>query len=151
MEDLRQNRGSWIASAGFILLGILTLSGTGDMSPLGSVFPRTIASAMIAFSAMQIVWAWLRPPTKEPVRAGSTRRRLLLVAIMLVWALALQTIGFFVTSVAASLLLLVVANYDRWTVARALGYVVGTLAVVGGLYALFAFGLEVPLPRGILF
>lgn len=149
-EQSRRDR-SLIVPLGFIFLGILALSGTRDMSPLGSVFPRTIASAMILFSAMDIVWRWLKSRPAEPQLAGSAIRRLLLVAIMLLWALLLQTVGFFITSVGASLLLLLVANYDRWTLARAVSYVVGTLTVVGGVYSVFAFGLKVPLPSGILF
>ena len=140
-----------ISAAGFILLGICALWETRDMSPLGSVFPRTIGSAMIAFSAIYIVWRWFRPHLGEQSPSGSIPRRLALGAIMLLWALLLHHVGFFVTSVAASLLLLLVANYDRWTPARAVGYVVSTLAVVGGLYSVFAFGLKVPLPTGILF
>lgn len=106
---------------------------------------------MIAFSAIHIVWHWFKPHPGEPPPSGSIPRRLLLGAIMLLWALLLRHVGFVVTSTTASLLLLLVANYDRWTPARAVGYVVGTLAVVGGLYSVFAFGLEVPLPTGILF
>ena len=139
------------SAAGFILLGTLALWGTREMSPLGSVFPRTIGSAMIAFSAIYIVWGWFKPYPGEQPPSGSTLRRLLLVVIMLLWALLLHHIGFLVTSVAASPALLLVANYDRWTPARAIGYVVGTLAVVCGLYSAFAFGLDVPLPTGILF
>jgi hypothetical protein len=138
------------ASSGFLLLGVLALWGTRDMSPLGSVFPRAIGSAMILFAATDIVWNWFKPQ-REKLGEGSMPRRLMLVAIMLSWALLLQSVGFLVTSLGACLLLLLVANHDEWTPARAIGYVVGTIAVVGGLYSVFAFGLEVPLPKGILF
>lgn len=138
------------ASAGFVLLGALALWGARDMSPLGSVFPRAIGSAMILFAMMDLVGRWLAPHREEPPE-GSNRRRVMLAAIMLGWALSLSTVGFFVTSLAASLLLLLVANHEPWTGRRAVGYVVSTIAVVAGLYAVFAFGLEVPLPEGILF
>ena len=148
---MKRDRDGLIASAGFILLGIFALWGTRDMSALGSVFPRTIGSAMIAFSVVGIVRRWLKPRFEERPPTGSAVRRLLLVAIMLAWALLLGHVGVFVTSVAAALLLLIVANHDRWTSARAVGYVLSTLAVVSGLYSVFAFGLKVPLPAGILF
>jgi hypothetical protein len=151
MERSKRDVASVFSAVGFILLGIFALWGTRDMSSLGSVFPRTIGSAMIAFSAIYIVWRWFKPHLVEQPPPGSIPRRLMLVAIMVLWALLLHQVGFFVTSVVASLLLLLVANYDRWTPARAVGYVVSTLAVVGGLYSVFAFALKVPLPAGILF
>jgi hypothetical protein len=120
------------------------------MSALGSVFPRAIGSAMILFAVVDIVWRWLRPRPEE-TPGGSHRRRAMLAAIMLLWALLLESLGFLAVSLAASLLLLLVANHEPWTGRRAAGYVVATVAVVGGLYAVFAFGLEVPLPEGILF
>ena len=114
------------------------------------MFPRAIGSAMILFAVIDIVWRWFARPREQPPE-GSNLRRVVLAAIMLLWALLLQTVGFWVTSLAASLLLMLVANHEPWTARRALGYVVSTLAVVTGLYAVFAFGLEVPLPGGILF
>ena len=109
MEHSKRDVTNLISAAGVILLGIYALWGTRAMSPLGSVFPRTIGSAMIAFSAIYIVWGWLKPHPGVQPTSGSTLRRLLLVVIMLLWALLLHHIGFLVTSVAASLLLLRVA------------------------------------------
>ena len=150
MKEVQRAWGSLTASLGFVSLGVLALWGTGDISPLGSVFPRAIGSAMILFAVMDIVWSWIeRPREKRP--EGSNLRRVELAAIMFLWALLLQAVGFWVTSLAASLLLMLVANHEPWTGRRALGYVVSTLAVVTGLYSVFAFGLEVPLPGGILF
>ncbi len=150
MKEGERAWGSSTASLGFVALGVLALWGTGDLSPLGSVFPRAIGSAMILFAVMDIVWRWFERP-REQRPDGSNLRRVALAAIMLLWALLLQAVGFWVTSLAASLLLMLVANHEPWTARRALGYVVSTLAVVTGLYAVFAFGLEVPLPGGILF
>lgn len=151
MKRSRTDGVSLMASAGFILLGAYALWETREMSALGSVFPRAIGSAMIVFAAADMVWSWLRPRLGERPLRGSMPRRLLLVSIMLLWALLLEHVGFLVTSVLASLLLLLVAHHGRWTPARASGYALGTLAVVGGLYCVFALGLGVPLPAGILF
>lgn len=138
-------RGSFVASLVFVVLGALALLGTRGMSPLGSVFPRAIASAMILFALADIVWRWLGGREEEPAE-GSSLRRAMLAVIMLGWALLLERVGFVATSLAACLLLLLVANHEPWTGRRATGYVLSTLAVVTGLYALFAYGLEVPLP-----
>jgi len=46
--------------------------------------------------------------------------------------------------------LLVIANYDRWTPRMAVTSAAVGAAVIGGLYTIFRFGLQVPLPEGIL-
>ena len=142
---------SLLSAGGFIVVGVLALYYTRDMTPLGSVFPRTIASAMIIFSVIYIVWRFFKSHVGvEPPAPGSIPRRLLLVVVMVAWALLLNRIGFLVTSVVAALALLLVANWDRWTPRRAIVYALSTLALVVGLYAVFAFGLKVPLPTGAL-
>jgi len=150
-EHSRRDIASLLSAAGFIVIGAFALWGTRDMSALGSVFPRTISSAMIIFAAIYIVWRWLKPHFTEPAETGSITRRALLVIIMLAWALLLHHVGFLSTSVVAALLLLLVANYHEWTLKRAMVYIASVVAVVGGLYSVFAFGLQVPLPEGILF
>lgn len=70
---------------------------------------------------------------------------------MLAWALLLNRLGFLETSLLAAVLLLVVANYDRWTPVRTAAYLAATLGIVFGLYAVFRYGLLVPLPTGALF
>jgi hypothetical protein len=142
---------SLLSAGGFIVVGALALYHTRDMTPLGSVFPRTIASAMIIFSVIYIVWRFFKPHVGvAPPAPGSVPRRLLLVVAMIAWALLLNRIGFLVTSIVAALALLLVANWDRWAPRRAIVYVLSTLAVVVGLYAVFAFGLKVPLPMAAL-
>ena len=142
---------SLLSAGGFIVIGVLALYHTRDMTPLGSVFPRTIASAMIIFSVIYIVWRFFKPHVgAEPPAPGSVPRRLLLAVTMIAWALLLNRVGFLVTSVVAALALLLVANFDRWVPRRAIVYALSTLAVVVGLYAVFALGLKVPLPTGAL-
>ena len=88
-----------------------------------------------------------RPPASQ----GSTARRLALAAVMAAWALLMPVVGFFVTGVLAFLVLLAVANYDRWTWRRlAVQSAVG-VAVVTGFYLLFVKVLLVPVPAGWLF
>lgn len=151
-EHSRRDIASLVSALGFIVVGALALYHTKDMSPLGSVFPRTIGSAMILFSVIYIAWRWFKPhPGGEVVGGGSNLRRALLAVIMLAWALLLARLGFLATSLAAALLALAVANYDRWTPVRGAAYVASTLAIVFGLYAVFRYGLLVPLPTGALF
>lgn len=151
-EHSRRDIASFVSALGFIVLGGLALYYTRGMSPLGSVFPRAIGSAMIVFSAVYIVWRWFKPHLgAEVIGGGSHLRRTLLAVVMLAWALLLNRLGFLETSLLAAVLLLVVANYDRWTPVRTAAYLAATLGIVFGLYAVFRYGLLVPLPTGALF
>lgn len=138
----------------FVIFGAWVLSETGPMTAMGSVFPRAIAIAMIVFSVALIIQQLRRParagsdPLVTP--SGSSPRRIALAAVMAVWALAMPVVGFFVTSLLAFLVLLAVANYDGWTVRRAVGYGAVGLAVVTGFYVLFVKILLVPVPGGWL-
>lgn len=145
-RDLRGIAGSAL----FIVVGILAVWGARKFSPMGSVFPVTIAAAMIVFATAYIVMALLRPVATVTTAAGSTWRRSALVAVLLAWSFLFEHVGFLVTSVAAFTALLVIANYDRWTPRMAATYAVAGALVLGGLYSVFFFVLEVPLPQGLL-
>ena len=137
-------------SAFFIVMGTLALWNSGDFSALGSVFPRTVATAMILLSMAYIAVAWLRPKGVQPQPAGSVWRRTALMGVFVAWSLLLESVGFLATSIAAFVAILVIANYDRWTPRMAVTYgLVGGL-VLGWLYAIFRFVLQVPLPAGLL-
>jgi len=137
---------------GFVALGVAALYGSREMSPLGSVFPRTVAGALIVFAFAYIVEALLRG-VEQPARSQSesTLRRALLVGCMLGWALLLTVLGFVVSSVIGFALLSAVASYQRWTWKRTLLYLFANAVVVLGFFALFHYALLVPLPKGLLF
>lgn len=132
-----------------VALGIAAIATSGDFSPLGAVFPRAISALMIVFGLAYVVIALRRPLPKPSAAPGSALRRIGTVAVMLAWAFALQPVGFLTSSVCASAALLLLAQHDRWTVRTALLYALATSLVVGGLYALFRFVLQVPLPVGL--
>ena len=136
-------------SAILIVIAILAIYYSKDFTPLGSVFPRTVAAAMILFAGLYIVVALVRPRPPSPGQKGSPARRAALVGVMLAWALLLERVGFLTTSVAAFVAILFIANYDRWTPRRAVGYAVAATLILGGLYAVFRFVLQVPLPTGM--
>jgi putative tricarboxylic transport membrane protein len=121
-----------------------------EFTPLGAVFPRTIAILMIVFSAVYIAVAILRPQRPARPAAGSIGRRAALAAVMLAWAFLLEPVGFLATSIASYAAILVIANYDRWTPRMAVVYTIVGAFVLGALYSIFRFALQVPLPEGIL-
>jgi hypothetical protein len=47
--------------------------------------------------------------------------------------------------------LVLVANYERWTLRRALVYGGSAVALLTGFYVLFVELLHVPAPKGVLF
>ena len=139
-----------IGAAIFIVVGVLAIYYSGEFSPLGSVFPRTIAAAMILLSVVYIVTAllWREAPKTPP--PSSNVRRILLAIVMLAWALLLEPLGFLSTSVLCYAAVLVIANYDRWTPRSLLIYTAVGMGILGGLYGTFRFALQVPFPTGIL-
>jgi putative tricarboxylic transport membrane protein len=150
--DAQRDHGTLLFAIIFSLLGLWVLWQTAGMSDLGSVFPRTVAIVMILCSLGLIARTLLAGKTAE-VRRGqeeSMARRAVLVVAMLAWILLLPILGFIVASLLGFLALTVVANYDPWTPRLAGIYVLSALVIVGAFYAVFALGLNVPLPRGSL-
>jgi hypothetical protein len=143
--------GGLLFALGFIALGVWALVETGEMSRLGAVFPRTVASAMIVFAGAYVLIALLRRGLPTERAAGSAVRRVVFLLILLGWVLLLDPLGFFVASVIGFGLICTVANYDAWHWRRALVYIGITLLMVGGFQWLFAELLLVPLPEGRLF
>ena len=134
----------------FIVVGMLAFWGARDFSALGSVFPRTMAVAMVVFAAAYIAMALLRPSAPVATPTGSPWRRGAVMAVLLAWAFLLGKVGFLATSIVAYTALLVIANYDRWTPRMAVTYAVVGALVLGGLYSVFHLVLQVPLPQGAL-
>lgn len=137
-------------AAFFIVMGSLALWHSSEFSALGSVFPRTVAATMILLSIAYIAVAWLRPKGVQAQPAGSVWRRTALMGVYVAWAMLLEPLGFLATSIAAFVAILVISNYDRWTPRMAVTYGLVGAVVLGGLYGIFRFVLQVPLPPGIL-
>ncbi|MBE0619684.1 MAG: tripartite tricarboxylate transporter TctB family protein [Burkholderiales bacterium] len=149
-ENPRRDIPGIAGSVVFIIVGILAFWGARDFSPLGSVFPRTMAVAMVVFAAAYIAMALLRPTAPAAMPVGSPWRRGAVMVVLIAWAFLLGRVGFLTTSVAAYTALLIIANYDRWTPRMAVIYAVVGALVLGGLYWVFHQVLQVPLPEGLL-
>jgi hypothetical protein len=144
--------GTLIAAA-FILIGALGWWDTTDMSdPDSYVFPRTVIALMIAFSLLLILRNLLYGGGRHHLSmAGSWPRRLGLVAVMLLGALAMPLVGFLPSGIAVFLAIMLLAMYDPWNGYRRLVFPLVGLAIVVGFFVLFSEVLRVPLPVGSLF
>ncbi len=142
--------GGLLFAAGFIILGAWALWEARTFTTHGAIFPRAIASAMIVFAIGYILVALARPLFAKPqVAAESTLRRVLLGALMFAWVVLIPVLGFGAASLLAFIVLTAVANYDPWSPFRLIVYPITAVCVVAGFYALFAYGLKVPLPEGL--
>lgn len=144
-----------VLAVGFIALGAWVILETGNLSPLGSVFPRTIGIALILFSLVSLVASLRSVPAgdeqAERKAPESTPRRLGLVAVMGAWGLLIPVVGFFVTSLLAFGALLVISEYEHWTARRAALYAVTMVVIVAAFYYLMQEILLIPVPKGLLF
>jgi putative tricarboxylic transport membrane protein len=148
-EISNHNTPDWpgaIGSAIAIAIGSAALAYSGTFSMLGSVFPRTIASLMIALGLIYIVFTLRGRTDRGPRVEGSNVRRVGVMVVMLAWAFTLEPMGFLPSSAAAFVVLLALANYDRWTARRAVGFAAASVLMLGGFYFLFKHLLKVPLP-----
>ncbi|HEY9547904.1 MAG TPA: tripartite tricarboxylate transporter TctB family protein [Kiloniellaceae bacterium] len=143
--------GTLIAAA-FILLGAVFWWDTTDMAdPDSYVFPRAIIALMIAFSLLLILRNLVYGGQAHSADEGSWPRRIGLVAVMLLGALAMPLVGFLPAGAVIFLAILALAQYDPWTRFRGLVFPLVGLAIVVGFHVLFSEALRVPLPVGSLF
>ena len=142
-----------LIAAGFIGIGAVAWWDTTDMSdPDSYVFPRTVIALIIAFSLLLILRNLVYGGGRHHLTTeGSWPRRLGLVAVMLLGALAMPLVGFLPAGAAVFLAILALAMYDPWTPYRRLVFPLVGLAIVVGFYVLFSEVLRVPLPVGSLF
>lgn len=135
-----------IGSVLAIVVGAAAILTSGGFSDLGAVFPRAIGGLMVAMGVLYLVLHAAGRTQRGAPAAGSNLRRAGVAAVMLAWALALVPLGFLVSSAIAFVLLLMLANHDRWTPRTVLLYGGAGALVLGGLYLSFKQLLQVPLP-----
>ena len=149
----RPNAGGVVVAALLIVFACFVLWDTlGYVDSDSSVFPRTVAAVLILASLAYIVtWLLGRAEPEGPTAPGSWPRRILLVAVMLMGALAMPLVGFIPAALPIFGALLLGAMYDRWTPFRIVVYPLIGVAIVLGFYYVFHELLLVPLPATTLF
>ncbi|MCH9808085.1 MAG: tripartite tricarboxylate transporter permease [Alphaproteobacteria bacterium] len=148
-----------VIAALLILVGILAIIDTAGMSPLGSVFPTTIAAALIVFCMALLAQNMLRPVStkggKVVADAGqaepSTWRRVAVTLALAAWAVAIDQIGFAVASIVGFAIVTFISNHDRTSPLRWLAYLAVACGIVAGFYLLMSEVLLIRLPKELLF
>lgn len=161
-----------IAAFAFICLGVLLIGQSRAMTPMGSVFPIAISTAMIVFSVVliirNVVIGLRRQPAGATVSAPeevgaearvpapaaepeSNVRRLAFLVAMVAWIVLIPVLGFFVTSLLAYFAVMATSLHERIDFREALILGVIGIVVLTGFYLLMAEVLLLPLPRGAFF
>ena len=148
---VRFDLASAVSCLALIAIGLAAMYWANNFSTLGAVFPLVVSGLMVALSCLYLVMTWLRPTARRTHEAGSGIRRFGVMVVMLAWAFLLEPLGFLVSGIVAFAALLVVAHFDRWTARIVLLYGLAGVVVLGTLYSVFKFALQVPLPTGWLF
>ncbi|MGE3625737.1 MAG: tripartite tricarboxylate transporter TctB family protein [Hyphomicrobiales bacterium] len=149
----RRDTGGAVVAALLVVAGCFVVSDTlGYVDPDSAVFPRTFAGVMIAAS-LGYLFMWLSGRGEELAEpeGGSMLRRVLLVAVMVLGAMAMPWTGFIPAALVIFAALTLVAMYDPWTPYRMAVYPLVGLAIVFGFYYIFQELLQVPLPTARLF
>ena len=138
-------------AVGLIVAAIFWFS-IEQVSWLSIRFPQYLIAIIVILSVVLLAKGWFKPEKLEVFNDGNNRRIVVTSASLFVWCIAINYIGFFVSSVA-------VIGFLAWYLARvrrevnlktmALWLVIITVKV-GFFYLVFTKLLYVPLPKGFL-
>ncbi len=141
-----------------VAFGAVLIGQTGEMTPLGSVFPITVSTAMMVLGALLIgrnVVIGLRggrgEAEPEETARGSKVRRIAFFGVMMLWVALLPILGFFTASVLGFFAVMATALHERVGAREAILLVLAGLVIVGGFYWVMREVLLIPLPAGSLF
>lgn len=123
---------------------------------MGSIFPGTLSAALILLSIVLTAFQIGRPAAPRPTAVHgevkpSAARRFAIIVAMALWALWLPSIGFFVTSLVAFLVLTAIATFDRPSPRAMAAYAVVAVVIVGAFQLLMDQALGLRMPAGLLF
>jgi putative tricarboxylic transport membrane protein len=139
-----------VIALAMIALAVWAIWQTAGMTALGSVFPRTICVALVAFSVILVAINLLRRPGTRQIRdSGSPARRIGIVVAMALWVVAIPWLGFATAALGAFLLLIALATYERMPLRTIVIHAVSAVLIVACFYLLMAELLLIRLPAGL--
>ncbi|MXQ06289.1 C4-dicarboxylate ABC transporter permease [Alphaproteobacteria bacterium GH1-50] len=138
-----------IGAMGVVAAGALWLSF--DLNPDAGVFPRTIATGMLALCILALILLFLTGRVTEETTEGSWPRRIAVPAVMMGAAFLVPILGFATAGILMGLALIVISQFESQS-ARAWTIQAVSVAVVILLFSVaFREALSVPLPQGMLY
>lgn len=138
-------------AVGFVVAAIFWFS-IEEVSWLSIRFPQYLIAILVILSGTLLIKGWLKPENLTVFNDGNNRRIIVTGATLFVWCLAINYIGFYVSSVMVITFLacyLAKARRDV-TVKTFCMWVLIITIKVGLFYLVFNKLLYVPLPKGIL-
>lgn len=141
----------------FLIAGILYLIGS-LMLPMGTIeaprsglFPLLVAIFIIAMSLLPLKSSFKEAKESEeqiePFPKGPDRNRVLAIATaLLLFAFCLKPFGYLIPTICLMAVIVRLMGLQSWVKVALAGIITGVIS-----FYLFAFILEVPLPRGEVF
>ena len=140
-----------------IVVGVLAIWDTTNMVDADSfIFPRAVAIPMIVCCGLLIVLQWLNPHItssgEQETSDGSSRKRLVLVGLLIAGCLAIVPLGFLLSSSLMFLAMMLLSiDYANLNYPKMIGLTSAAVLIVLGFYFVFAKLLQVPLPAAQIF
>ena len=147
-------RNSDIVSSVLVLaiVAIFGLQLRSGVTFFGLVFPRAVLWGLGLSAAGLLVATLVRGQApKKDIEAPQLGTVVLVRLLMAVWIVAMNWLGFYVTSVVVFGLQMLLIDPNARNPKAFIRSIVGTAVELAVFYVAFSTLLEVPLPRGILF
>lgn len=148
----RLDVGTLVVCAVFFCAGAYALHGASAFTELGAIFPRVVALAVVVASIVVAGLSLVGSRTASTSPAGGLPAGPLLVAgAMAAWVAVLPYLGFLLSGTLAFVAIAALIPSDTLASPRSVAKttVIGA-AICGLFYGLLRYGLNVPLPRGLL-
>jgi putative tricarboxylic transport membrane protein len=133
-----------------LIIAITVLVDTQDLSKYGRVFIYSCAGVLATLGVITLIKGFTKP-SKTPFFDSLLERNRVLTGLFMLAAylIAIPIVGFLSASLVFYLLMSLTLHDTKTTGRLVLFMLVQAALVVGALYALFYFGLQVPLPPPI--
>jgi len=146
------NSDLWAGCIGLALSIAFWFSIDEEIMRLSIMFPKAMIAIMALISILLLVKGILKAERQDLFNVGSNRRVLIIALLFFIWGVAINYLGFFVSSVLA---ILAQACYlaqarRKVTLPTLALWLVVAAGEVAFFYLIFTRLLHVPLPEGIL-
>ncbi len=147
MNDRKSNLPSLVVSIFFIAVALITFYDTLSYGDIDSkVFPRTAATILLIGATISLILQLLnRLPTEEGITFNNWWKRVVLIGTMLVACSVMFYTGFLIASMIAFMGCMFAAKHAHWSIKKTAFNIIFGLIILVGFYALFQYGLDVPL------